>query len=328
MNKYNVEKKVYVKSGNSSPRIMARYTYTLIVFTILSILINLFIHSDIIQVLKNLGVSIIATLVFTYIINLFKKDYDIKKIFINDNALAIGIILGLFPNQSIIILLAAIIVTLAIKNIFKNINLSATAYGLLVIITYNTYFLDSYHILSPIMYLSDSNTLNEILGKDILNYLFTLNYLSPALVIIIFFYLFHKKGIKYQIVIYYILTIFLIFMGYSLFKGHIWILFTSLFANPLFFLTTYLLTDYQNTPTIGEAGMVYGIILGIITAILKFIVPELAVIITIILGSLCLTKYLDKISYKLKYSKKKYNFTIIVCVVLVIITITSLIIIY
>lgn len=330
MTKYEVVNKTYVKSNNKSSTILSRYTYTLIAFTILSLIINLIIGNDIIPVIKNIFISLVVTCLLTYIINLIKRKNNFKSILIEDDAIAIGLILGIFQCSNIIVLLISIIITLIIKNICKNMNLSAAIYGILIIALYNNYIAKD--VITPLIYLkniSNSIDFKEIIdyGGGILNYLFGISYLSPLLSVFVFIYLFYKKGIKYNIVIYYILTIALIFTSYGFAKGIPWLIFIELFSDSLIFLTIYILTDYKNSPTIEEAGMLYGIILGIITAILRFIIPNLAVIITIIIGSLVLTKILEKNSYKLKYHPKTYKISVIASIILVIITTIVLVII-
>ena len=171
---------------------------------------------------------------------------------------------------------------------------------------------------------------NEVLDMNngIYNYLFGINYLSPILSIMMFIYLFHKKGIKYNIVISYILTISIIMFLYGIFTDKMWFILFELSTGSLLFLTIYTLTDYKVSPTIGEAQILYGIILGIVTSVLRFVIPELAVITTIIFGELILSNYLDNISYKLKYNKKLYNSLIIISMILIIVTIIVLTIIY
>ena len=71
---------------------------------------------------------------------------------------------------------------------------------------------------------------------------------------------------------------------------NIWYLFFQLTTGNLLFLSVFILPDYRTTPTTGEGQIIYGIILGLITSILRFIIPELSVVITLILGPILLTK--------------------------------------
>ena len=333
MREFHIANKTYVKSHNSTNKIIARYTYSLIIFALLTIIINLLLgnKTQVLSLIKSISLSLIITSVFTYLIYIIKKEYNIKKIYIEDTTIALSLIIGLFSvNIDIIILTLAIIVILFIKNIKKDINLSSVLYGILLIIIYK-YFTNNLD--TPLTILKNNSfnmNYNEILdiNNGIYNYLFGINYLSPILSIIMFIYLFHKKGIKYNIVISYILTISIIMFLYGIFTDKMWFILFELSTGSLLFLTIYTLTDYKVSPTIGETQILYGIILGIITSVLRFVIPELSVIITIIFGELLLSKYLDNISYKLKYNKKLYNSLIIISMILIIITIVILTIIY
>ncbi len=327
MTKYENKQKVYVKSDNNTCKLLNRYTYTLIFFTIISLIINALIKNSITNTIKSLIISLLSTIIITYIINIIKKDYDIKKVFLEDNAIAIGLVLGLFTCQSIPILLIAVIITLAIKNIFKNFEFSSVLFGALIITAYNAYILNS--PINPLLLAIHDNY--AITFKDFfdntLNYLFGIDYLAPALAITMFIYLFYKKSIKYNIVIYYILTIFLMLLAFCASKEIAWLSFFELAASGLFFLTIYALADYKNSPTIALAQILYGIILGVITVILKFIIPDFAVLVSMIIGITILSGLIERISYKLKYDKKIYNLSIIISITLVIVTTVTLIII-
>ena len=333
MRQFHVVNKTYVKSHNSTNKIIARYTYSLIIFTLLTIIINLFIgnNSLVLSLIKSISFALIITSIFTYIINVLKKEYNIKKIYTEDTTIALSLMIGLFGvNLDFVILTLAIAVTLFVKSIKKDINLSSAVYGILLIILYK-YFTNNLDTSLTILKNNSYNmNYNELLdlNNGIYNYLFGINYLSPILSIIMFIYLFHKKGIKYNIVISFILTISIIMFLYGIFTDKMWFILFELSTGSILFLTVYTLTDYKMSPTIGEAQILYGIILGIITSILRFIIPELSVIISIIFGELLLSKYLDNISYKLKYKRKVYNSLIIISMILIIITIIILTILY
>ena len=333
MRQFHVVNKTYVKSHNSTNKIIARYTYSLIIFTLLTIIINLFIgnNSLVLSLIKSISFALIITSIFTYIINVLKKEYNIKKIYTEDTTIALSLMIGLFGvNLDFVILTLAIAVTLFVKSIKKDINLSSVVYGILLIILYK-YFTNNLDTSLTILKNNSYNmNYNELLdlNNGIYNYLFGINYLSPILSIIMFIYLFHKKGIKYNIVISFILTISIIMFLYGIFTDKMWFILFELSTGSILFLTVYTLTDYKMSPTIGEAQILYGIILGIITSILRFIIPELSVIISIIFGELLLSKYLDNISYKLKYKRKVYNSLIIISMILIIITIIILTILY
>ena len=305
MTKYNLNQKVYVKSSNNSHIMIARYTYTLIVFAILSTLINLIIGNKVLVIsfLKSFIISLIITSITSYIINITKKKYNFLDIYTKDNTIAIAIILALFAlKTNSYILIIASIVTMIIKAFSKSINLSATLYGILIIIVYNTYILN---IDTPLTIINNQ-TFKELLDYSggVINSLFSMEYLSPVISIVMFIYLFYKKGIKYNIVFYYVLVFSLIILLYGSLKSTIWLVYFHTFTTPLLFLVIYTATDYKCTPTIGEAQMLYGTILGIITAILSIFIPTIAIPLSIIISSLLFTKLLDRISPKLKYQKK------------------------
>ena len=108
MTKYHQNQKVYIKSNNNSHIIIARYTYTLIAFVILTVLINLIIGNKllVISFLKSLLISLIFTSITNYLINIIKKKYNLLDIYTKDNTIAIAIILSLFGiNTNIYILI-------------------------------------------------------------------------------------------------------------------------------------------------------------------------------------------------------------------------------
>ena len=295
MNEYIVNNKVHVKSKNKTNIIINRYFYSLIAFIILTIITYAIFSKSILiyQLLRSLLLSFIITSILTYIINIFTKDNKLIDIYKKDNVHIISLIMGLFgQNIDIKILTIAIFITILIKKISKNINLSSVLYGILIITIYK-----SFNNIITI------NTLFNIeLNKEIIiDYLIGVDYLNPILSIMIFVYLFCKKSIKYSIFISYISTIFFITLIIGIFNNmHITLPFIVLASNSIIFLSIYALTDFKATPTINETQIIYGIILGIITIILLFISYQLSVIIPMILGPIFITKYLDNKSYKIK----------------------------
>ena len=101
---------------------------------------------------------------------------------------------------------------------------------------------------------------------------------------------------------------------------NIWYLFFQLTTGNILFLTIFLGTDYSSTPTTGEGQFLYGLLLGIITSILRFIIPELSVVLTLIIGPLLLTKFINRISFKLRYNKKYFYTLIAISAIILIIT--------
>ena len=302
MKEYKVVHKTYVKSPNSIKKIYLNYTYSLIIFTILTIVSYLmFNHRE-----------LILTSVIGYIVNLINKETNIKKIYVEDNLHIIAIVLGLLGiNTNIIILTIAIIVTLIFKRVIKNIELSSVLYGALIIVLYK-YYNNDLSLLSTITY-------ENLVTLPIRDYLIGTIYLSPIISVLAFLYLFYKKSIKYNIYVSYVLTFSFIMFIYGILNNMLWFPCFTLATENIMFLAVYALPDYKATPTIKETSIIYGIILGIITSILRFIIPELSIILPMILG-LLLTKPLDNLSAKLKYNKKLYNSIIIISMVLIILT--------
>ena len=290
MNEYLVTNKVYIKSNNNSNLIINRYFYSLIFYIVLSIIIYLILKAPVLPLIKSISMSFIITSILGYIINLFYKDNKFINIYKQDNLHTISLIIGIIGvNTNILILTIAIFLTVIINKLNKNISLSSSLYAIIIILIYK--------YINNDLYILDMSNIE--LSKNLINYV------DSILSLIIFTYLFYKKSIKYNIFIYYVITIFLIMLGVGILTGmHIILPFVVITSNNLIFLNVYTLTDYMNTPTINETGRVYGIILGIITSILSFIIYPLSVVIPLILGPYILTNYLDNNSYKFKYKIK------------------------
>lgn len=320
--------KVYIKSNNTTNQIFNRYLLSLIPYILLIIIYNL-IWGEINNIF-NLSISTITSLLVTFIVQyvfhiIKKQDKNIKKILIDDKILMISLIIGLFSiNTSIITVIISSIITIIIKNIQKTVTISSTLYGILiiVIVNYFTNNLDTPLInLSKLSYINSYDNIVKPYGS-ILTYTLGLKYyLSPVLSLLVFIYLFHKKSIKYNIVISYLLVIIITMLTFGLFNNmNIWYLFFQLTTGNILFLITFLGTDYPNTPTTGEGQFLYGMLLGIITSILRFIIPELSVIVTLIIGPILLTKLINRISFKLRYNQKYYYTLITISLVITLIS--------
>ena len=330
MKEYKVVNKTYVKSSNSIHKIYTNYTISLILFIALTIVSYIiFNHQDLIlPLLKSIVISLLIASIAGYIINIINKETKFIKIYTQDNIHLIAIILGLLGiNTNIIVLSISILITLIIKKIIKNIELSSILYGALILVLYKYFNNELITPLTELKTLSFNTTYSEIIKYPVVDYLIGTIYLSPIISILAFIYLFHKKSIKYNVYISYILTFSFIMFMYGVLNNMLWFSWLSLASGNVLFLATYALPDYKATPTIKETSIIYGIILGIISSILRFIIPELSIIIPMILG-LLLTKPLDDISAKLKYNKKIYNTIIIMSIILIILTITGLTIVF
>ena len=223
MREFIKENKVFIKSNNDTSKIFNRYLYCLIPFILLIIISNL-IQKDteyIINIFKSISISLLITTITQYIFNIIKKEYSINKVFLNDKILTISIIIGLFSiNSPIIIIAISSLVTVIIKNVFKNTNISSALYGILIILLYSHYINDLNTPLTNLKELSYISSHELIITPygNVLDHLLGLNniYLSPILSIIAFIYLFHKKSIKYNIVFSYILTFSMIMLFFGI----------------------------------------------------------------------------------------------------------------
>lgn len=321
MREFKKVNRIFVKSSNTSSKILNRYTYSLIVFPIFMIMYFLFVkeYKVMFNYVKGLFLSFVLSIIIQYIINLIKNKKSFKSIFFEDNVIAISIIMSFFIyTESIIVSIIALLITNLSKVINKNISISSVAYGILFILIYRHF---NGMVDTPLYNLSNLNyvsTYELIFNKygSFISYLFGFNlyYINSLLSILVFGYLFYKKSIKYNIILSYIGVIFVFMLFFGLFKGmNIWYVFFQIFTGNLLFLTVYCLGDYKSTPISIEGGIIYGILLGIITLLLRFIVPEFASVVILVIGPLLLTKFIDRISNKLKYNRKFYYLCLSVC---------------
>ena len=317
------KQKVYVKSNNNTYKIYRNYLYSLIFFVISLILLNLLFGDKeiIIPLIKTIIISIITTSILDYILNIFKKKYNFIKIYKEDNVIELALIMALFGlNVNYYVLVGAIFISLIIEKFNRKIRLSSSLFGILFIILYRYFTNDLITPLSNFKELNYYGTISEVIIGNTYDYL-----ISNIISIIVFIYLFSKKSIKYNIVVSYVLTMLFIMLLYGIFNGmNIWMSFFELATGELLFLSVYMLPDYQVTPTTMEGQIIYGIILGIISAILRFVIPNTSVIITMIIGELLITRYIQKISPKLKYNKKTYYFVIGLTIIISIISVIIL----
>ena len=314
MANFNSPVKVFIKSKNNINKIYNNYNISLIIFSILTIISNLLLKRNAIvfSFIKTLIITLFISIMLTYIINIFKKEYSLKKVYTEDTIISIAIIISLFSlDVNIYIQILAILVTIIIKNIFKKINISSVLYGILIILLYKYYT----NTLNPQIIITSKDTITSII-----KYLLDIKYLCPVISIISFIYLFYHKSIKYTLVFSYLLTFIIIMFMYGIFNNfNMYFQISEIINSAIIFLTIYTLADYKITPTISEGNAFYGIILGIISAILRFIIPNFAIVITFILGPL-LTKGIDKISPKIKYNNKLYVGLMIISIAMMILT--------
>ena len=323
---FKTANRTFVKSNNSVRKIYLHYTISLVCLILLTFLVYLIsgYHDLIMPLFKSLIISFTMTSILAYIFNIIKKNYSFVDIYIDDNIHIPALIIGLCGvNTNIIVMFGAILVMLLVKKFIKGVNLSSALFGVLVIIGYK-YF--THDLVTPLMAIDKvanlaTGDILKITGKDIIPYLVGVNYISPILAILAFIYLFHKKSIKYSMVIPFIASFSFIMFIYGMLNNmSFWFVLFQLSCGNIIFYSVFALTDYMRSPTIKEGQIFYGTILGIMSAVLRFVIPEFAVIIAIIIGELCLAGFIDKISYRFKYNRKLYISLIIISISLTIAT--------
>ena len=318
MSEFNLRDKVFIKADNSVKKISLNYTYSLLFIFIITIFLYLIFdyQKETIVLIKNFFLSIITLSISTYIVNIIKKKTSISLIYKDNNLLSLSIIISLFSNSipSYIVIIAALLSVIT-KLINPQRNLSSSLYSILLIILYKE--ATTYYVYQ------------DMHNLKLINYFVNPLFINPLLSLIAFIYLFHKKSIKYNLVFGYFITFFLAIFLYTVInKDNIGDIFIGLILNSSIFLSIYTLTDYEMTPSTLESSLIYGIITGILSFILYVFYPKFAVIIPILISPLILTKYLDKISPKLKYEKKLYNLFLTSLLLIIIILVIILIVIF
>jgi hypothetical protein len=332
MNNLVTPKRVFIKSRNSVRKIYDKYTISLVLFTILSLLMYfIFGYKElIIPTLKPIVLSLIITSIFGYIVNLFKKDYNFIHIYTKDNYHLIAMIIGLFARDiNIYVLICAILLSVIIKNVFKGINVSSSLYGIALILLYRVYQGSLITPLTNFKEMGFFGTKEDVLAPRVLDYVVGVNYLNPVIPVLSFIYLFHKKVIKYNIVFSYFLTFFMIMLLYGIFGGmSLWFLFFQITTGSLSFIIIYLLSDTTASPSTSEGAIIYGMLLAIISVILRFIIPELAIIVTLIFGEQILARIIEVLSFKLRENPRLYYLIVILLFMIAIATLLVLSIVY
>lgn len=314
---------LFIKSNNSVYKIMNRYVYSILPFLLISILYNVIAlhnyHVFITIILTNL-----VCIITQYIINIIKRDYLFKNVFVVNNILILSLMLSLFTiDTNIVVLILISIFTTLFKNIL-NINNKAILISIILLNIYKIYYLK---LSLPLDSVGNIFKYDEIIKySNLRDYLLGLNnyYLSALLSLFVFIYLFIKKSIKFIIPICIILTYSFIVSIVGIMNGAIILypLFNIITGN-IMFLSVFAASDYINTPITFEGSLIYGILIGIFTSIFRYIIPEFSIAVSILICSL-LTEFLDKISFKLKYNKKIYCFIIFMLMLFSIITSISL----
>ncbi len=317
------QKGLISKNNNSVSKIMNRYVYALIPFLILTTIYNIYITKNY-NILLNIIITNIICIFIQYIINLIKKDTKFINIFSKNHILILSILLSILTiNLEIIPIIILSVITTIFKNIF-NLNNKAILISIILINLYKIYYL---HIDLPLNTIANIPTYDDINKyASIKDYLLGLNiyYITPILPIITFIYLFHKKSIKYiipvNIILIYTITVTLIGVLHGL---SLWYPLFNIITGNIVFLSIFIATDYINTPLTYEGQVIYGIIIALFLGVLRFITPELAISISILLGTV-LTPLIDRISFRLKYNPKFYSFIITLLIIFIIIEIILL----
>lgn len=299
MKEFKTVNQIYFKSNNTTKQICNRYLYILITFFLYNIIYNLIIsnNSYVLSYLKITAITLIISFILEYLLNLiFKnKEYNFYK-----HTLILNYFL---VDKNIPIIILSILVSIIINKIFKKITISSSLFGIFLI------------------YLSNIFTnIPTLTNLTLSNYIFGNPYISPLFMILAFIYLFSKKSIKYNLVITYNLTFFLLFLLAGIFaKADIWYGFKEIATGNILFFSIFFLSDYKNSPTISEGQILHGFLLGLLSIILKAYLSDIGLIISFIIG-LFFVNIIDNLSIKLKYNKQFRKITIIICIFLIILT--------
>ncbi len=308
-----------IKNNNTVSKIMNRYILAIIPFLIISIVYNIYTGYNY-SIFINIILTNLICIFIQYIINLIKKDYKIKDVFIKNNILVTAMMLSIFTINLdyLIVIIISIIVTI-FKNIL-NINNKAILIGIILINIYKIYYL---HIELPLNDIPYIPTYNDIIKySSIKDYLLGINpyYLSSVLSIIMFIYLFSKKSIKFIIPISIILTYSFTMTTIGILNSlPLWYLVFNIITGNIVFTSIYIATDYINTPITSEGQLIYGMIIGLLLTIFRFIIPEIAIYSSVLITTI-ITGLIDKLSFKLKYNRKFYVLTITVLCIIIVIT--------
>lgn len=330
MRSFDKVDKVFIKSNNNTTKIFNRYLLCLIPFLLFVLIYNLIWgSSDVaINLLVNTGISIVVSLAVSLVMYFVNHDDNFIARVFKDNILTIAIVIGLCSLHSPIwIVCIAAFVSVLMRYIIKNITISASLYGILIMLIYAYITNDLNTPLNNwknLMYVGSYDEVFKSYG-NVLSYMLGFKYyLSPILAILSFIYLFVKRSIKYNIVWSYVITFISIMLLVGLFNGMgTWYLLFHICTGNILFLVVFGLSDYPNTPITFEGQILYGVILGYIASILRFIVPDIAVVLTLILGPILLNKVINNWSIKLR-SKKIFGVFVTSSVIVVILSVVAI----
>ena len=340
IHEFNTKDGVYLKSDNSTMKMMYHVIIVLIPFVLYNFYINgispfisgnslLTLFYPIIMVV----VSIITCLLTEYLYYLIKKE---KKSFLYLIENSFSIIPGIFISLIVpvttpiwLIIVGCVVASLSKMlsgGLSKN-KLNPALLGALVILLISRFAFNDYI----------TGLTNQTLNYDLLvgtnmnlgNYLLG-NILNPVgssciiLVILAFFYLVINNVIKYRIPLISILTVIMISFIVMLIRGvGIWYMLYHLVSGSFLFMVVLMATDPVTSP-LNKYGEVYaGILIGFITMLFRLLTPfSYSSLITILIVNL-LTILINKITIKFYY--KKSILKVITIVLLLVVAITSVI---
>jgi len=351
MREFKVKKGNFIKTNNSTKKMMYH-----VIISLVPIMLLAFYKNGILPIIKGSGelldifkpliliiVPILVCLLTEYIYFIIKKDKKSIQYLIEESFSIIpGIFIGLIIpiNTPIwLVIIAAIIASLS-KMIFGGLGknkLNPALCGALIIIVFassyigtrggylNSYEMDAISSATPLANfsaLSYAGTYEEIVGPygTLWSFFFgsipgALGETSSFLCIAAFIYLIVNKVIKWRIPVCYVSTVFIMsaIIGFSNNMG-LWYPVFCILSGSVLFGAVFMVTDPVTSPITKHSQVLGGIILGILTISIRYLTnyPE-GVLISILIFNL-LTIPINKLSIKYCFNKI-YNIVSIALVV-------------
>lgn len=346
----------YMKSKNSTNKMMMRLVISLIPIVLFSIYKNgilPYYHHK--TNLFGLYYPLLFILIPTFATTLFEglyakiflKEKNLKKYLINSYSFIPGLFLGLILpiNTPIsIVILGSLVASILGKMLFggfgNNIFNPALIGRLFIISTYaivitnsggylNSYEVDTISKATPLSNVAtvtgigSYETLVEPYGS-LTDFFFgtipgAVGETSALLCIIAFIYLTITKTIKWRIPVFYISTVFIMTLLIGSINGvGIWYPLFQIFSGGLMFGAVFMATDPVTSPTTKIGQIIYGLSLGILTVIFRYLTPYPEGVLTSILTMNMLVFIIDKIGLKAKMDYKKAILPLIFLAILII----------
>ncbi len=360
MKEFDVREGTYIKSNNSTSKMMNNFIISLIPIIIFSFIKNgLYPYMktgmnfiDLIRPLLMLLLSIFSCIMTEYFWqNIIKKKKNNFKYYYTQSYIIIpGILLALMlplKTPLYLLIIGGIIATIGRNilggfgsNLLNPALLSRTFIIILIFLFFDISYSNNLesNLLTPLTLLKNNNfiisldTINNTYGSLFNMFLGfvpgLLGMTSSLLCLISFIYLAINKVIKCRITIYYILTVFIItaIFGFSNNMG-IWYPLLHILSGGLIFSAVFIATDPVTSPITTFGQTIYGIILGILTVLLRFIIPVPEEVIIIILMMNLIVPLINKISIKTQNNSVKrliYYISLIIIIIIVPIIINGL----